>query len=221
MKFIAYYRVSTQKQGKSGLGLEAQKVEVEKYISGKGDLIETYIEIESGKNDKRIELNKALVECKKQNATLVVAKLDRLSRNVSFLFALKDSGASFVCCEQPLLNTLSLAVLAGLAQEERERISSRIKAALAAKKARGYKLGSPQNLPKDAHIKSCNVRKEIARNAVENRRAYELIKALKENGTTLRGIARRLNESGFNGTHGGSYSANSVKVIIRLYEGNK
>ena len=125
MKYIAYYRVSTKRQN---LGLDAQRKTVLDYISTvNGILINSYEEKESGKNNARLELHKAITECKKNNATLVIAKLDRLSRNVSFIFTLKDSGINFVCCDIPECNTLTLGIFATIAQSERETISQRTK----------------------------------------------------------------------------------------------
>lgn len=125
-KFVAYYRVSTQKQGLSGLGLQSQKLTVNNFI-GDNELIEEYTEIETGKNDKRIELQKAISTAKKNNATLIIAKLDRLSRNASFILALRDSNINFVCCDMPDANNFTIGIFALLAQQERELISDRTK----------------------------------------------------------------------------------------------
>src|SRR5271169_117354 len=133
-QYIAYYRVSTNKQGESRLGLDSQGVCVDEYVKDKGIIISKYLEIESGKKNNRPELLKAIEECKLTGATLIVNKLDRLSRNVSFLFALKDNNIDFLCCDQPELNTLTLGIFATVAQYEREIISERTKKALAEKK---------------------------------------------------------------------------------------
>jgi len=119
-KYVAYYRVSTQRQGQSGLGLEAQKEEIQRTISGK-ELIKSFTDIESGSKANRPELDKALAYCKKEDATLIIAKLDRLSRDVSFIFNLRDSGVKFKACDLPDLNTVTLGVFASFAQYERDK----------------------------------------------------------------------------------------------------
>lgn len=136
-KYVAYYRVSTKKQGQSGLGLVAQKQQVSHYLSGKGKIINEFVEVESGKKDTRPKLQEAIMVAKENDAILVIAKIDRLARSVSFIFSLRDSGVKFECADMPEANTLSIGIFATLAQYERELISQRTKAALAAKKAQG------------------------------------------------------------------------------------
>jgi DNA invertase Pin-like site-specific DNA recombinase len=140
--FVAYYRVSTDRQGRSGLGLEAQQKAVQDYLNG-GDwsLVAELTEVETGKRSDRPELTKALALCRKHKAKLVIAKLDRLSRNLAFIATLMDSGAEFVAVDNPHANKLTLHILAAVAQHEREMIAERTKVALAAAKARGIKLG--------------------------------------------------------------------------------
>src|SRR4051794_1999837 len=146
MTYIAYYRVSTDRQGASGLGLEAQRATVLRHLAT-DQLAAEYTEVESGKkHTNRPQLLAALQECRKRRATLVIAKLDRLGRNVAFISALMESGAEFVCCDNPHANRLMLHMLAAFAEHEREQISQRTKAALAAAKARGVKLGNPRPL---------------------------------------------------------------------------
>ena len=141
-RYIAYYRVSTDRQGKSGLGLEAQRKAVEDYLNGGNwELAGEYTEVESGKKKDRPELEKALTSCKKNKATLVIAKLDRLGRNVAFISSLMESKVEFICCDNPAANKLMLQMLAVFAEHERDQISERTKAALAAAKARGVELG--------------------------------------------------------------------------------
>jgi DNA invertase Pin-like site-specific DNA recombinase len=141
-KFVAYYRVSTDRQGKSGLGLEAQQKAVRDYLNG-GDwtLVGEFTEVETGKHEDRPELTKALALCKKHKARLVIAKLDRLSRNLAFIAKLMDAGAEFTAVDNPHANKLTVHILAAVAQHEREMIGERTKAALQAAKARGVKLG--------------------------------------------------------------------------------
>lgn len=217
-KYIAYYRVSTVKQS---LGLEAQRTTVEAYLNNIPDsvLINEYEEKESGKYDNRTQLNKALLECKQQNATLIIAKLDRLSRNVSFIFALKDANVDFTACDLPQFNTLTLAIFSALAQQERELISSRTKAALAEKK-KVKKLGSPQNLIDNldkAVENSIQTRRNKALLNDNNLKAYTLIKALKEANNSFNAIAKQLNANGFRTANNCEFKANQVERLYHLF----
>src|ERR1700730_18046711 len=144
-KFVAYFRVSTDRQGKSGLGLDAQREAVMSYLNGGSwTLVSEFTEVESGKrSDNRPQLAAAIAACKKQKARLVIAKLDRLSRNLAFIAALMESGVEFVAVDNPHMNKLTIHILAAVAEHEREMISERTKAALAAAKARGKVLGNP------------------------------------------------------------------------------
>jgi len=215
MKYIAYYRVSTDKQGESGLGLEAQKSSVINFISEDDILINEYREVESGKNNERIQLLEALSECKRVDATLLIAKLDRLSRNAAFIFTLKDSGVKFKCVDMPEANSVTIGIMAVLAQDERERISHRTKVALAALKAKGVKLGKPENLTDEARRRSVEARKKKANSNEHNTKATSLIKALRSNGASFRDIAQELNDSGFKTSRDSYFSAMTVK---RLYD---
>jgi DNA invertase Pin-like site-specific DNA recombinase len=143
-KFIAYFRVSTDKQGKSGLGLEAQREAVLAFLNGgKWALVAEFVEIESGKRNDRPQLSTALLACKKHKAKLVIAKLDGLSRNLAFIATLMDSGVEFVAVDNPHANKLTVHILAAVAQHEREMIAQRTRDALQEAKARGAKLGNP------------------------------------------------------------------------------
>jgi DNA invertase Pin-like site-specific DNA recombinase len=143
-KFIAYFRVSTDKQGKSGLGLQAQRKAVLDYLDGgRWSLVQEFVEIESGKHNERPQLAAALAACKKHKARLVIAKLDRLSRNLAFIATLMESGVEFVAVDNPHATKLTVHILAAVAEHEREMISERTRAALRAAKARGTRLGNP------------------------------------------------------------------------------
>jgi DNA invertase Pin-like site-specific DNA recombinase len=131
MKYVAYLRVSTERQGRSGLGLEAQREAVMRHVNCHGKLLGEYVEVESGKHhDNRPQLQAALAQCRATGATLIVAKLDRLSRNVAFLAALMESGVEFVCADNPMATKLTVHVLAAVAEHERQMISERTRAAL-------------------------------------------------------------------------------------------
>lgn len=217
MKYIAYYRVSTKRQN---LGLSAQRNTVLNYISSvSGELIYSFEEKESGKNNDRIELNKAIDYCKANNATLVIAKLDRLSRNVSFIFALKDSGINFYCCDLPECNTLTLGIFASVAQAERETISARTKAALEAKKKQGVKLGAPHaTISDDMRIKSANAIKNKANNNTNNKRAYTVISSLIERNMTLQAIATYLNDNEFRTSKNCLFTPTAVSRLIKRFQ---
>lgn len=149
--YISYLRVSTGKQAASGLGLESQQSTIQDFIvKNGGELLQEVIEVESGRKDNRPELLKALSLCRKHNATLLLPKLDRLSRSVSFISRLMDSGIRFVVCDMPTASDFTLHIYSAVAQEERRLISERTKNALAAAKARGVRLGE------NGRILACN-----------------------------------------------------------------
>lgn len=218
-KFICYYRVSTQKQGKSGLGLDAQETICKNYVANqKGIITNSYVEVESGKNDNREQLNTAISECKLTNSTLLIAKLDRLSRSVEFIFSLKNMGANFVCVDMPELTTMTLGIFATFAQSERERISERITVALAEKKKQGFELGKPENLLKNfdkAYTNSLATRQSNALNNENNRKAGLLVVSLRQSGKTWNEITQTLNDNGFKTRRGYVFG---ITQVVRLYE---
>jgi len=215
-KFIAYYRVSTKKQS---LGIDVQRNTILNYIKiKKAVLISEFSEKESGKNNNRMELERAINDCKTTNSTLIIAKLDRLSRNISFIFALRDSGINFYCCDLPELNTLTLGFFATIAQHERETISKRTKEALAAKKAQGIKLGNPNaKFTSNMRNMAAKTLKEKADNNPNNKRAYIVIITLREKGLSLGNIANYLNKNEFRTSKGYLFTAISVSRIIKRY----
>lgn len=217
MKFVAYYRVSTKRQN---LGLDAQRNTVLNYINSiGGKLINTYEEKESGKCNSRIELTKAINYCKVNNATLVIAKLDRLSRSVSFIFALKDANIKFYCCDIPELNTLTLGIFATIAESERETISCRTKAALQAKKDKGFKLGAPNaSISNDMRIKSAEALKYKADNNANNKRAYTVISSLIGRNMTLQSIATYLNDNEFRTSKNRLFTPTAVSRLIKRFQ---
>lgn len=216
-KFISYLRVSTTKQGQSGLGLEAQRKAVTNFLNGGNwELLAEYTEIESGKKNDRPELNRALAHCKLTGATLVIAKLDRLSRNAHFLLGLQEAGVHFIAADMPTANELTVGIMALVAQEERKAISARTKAALAAAKERGVKLGCPNGA---AHLRQYGNElgvEAVKRNADE--RAWKLANVVKEiqakGITSLKGIADELNRMGVTTARGGAWYASSVKNLL-------
>jgi DNA invertase Pin-like site-specific DNA recombinase len=217
-KYVTYYRVSTKAQGISGLGLEAQEATTVEYLGRfGGDLIGSYRDIESGAKDNREELQKALRECRLTGATLLIAKLDRLSRNRRFLMDLQDSSVNFICCDMPEANKLTVGILACMAEYERDLISERLKAAFKAAKARGSKLGNP-----NLHLYRNNdtTAATAARTATAKARNSELrqvISEIKEDADkslTLREVADHLNEAGYTTARGAKFHATSVNRIL-------
>ena len=169
--YFAYYRVSTQKQGASGLGLEAQRAAARAFVADPVALRGEFVEIESGKKTHRPQLLAAIAAARQAGGVLLIAKLDRLSRNAGFIFTLRDAGVEFVCCDMPDANTLTVGLFAVLAQHERETISKRTKEALTAKKARGATLGTPANLTGEARQRGLIVRQQNAREHQANKQA--------------------------------------------------
>lgn len=214
-KFIAYYRVSTDRQGASGLGLDAQRQSVMNYLNGgEWTLVREFVEIESGRKNDRPQIAEALAMCRKEKATLVIAKLDRLSRNLAFIANLMESGVEFIATDMPHANRTMLQMMAVFAEHEREMISKRTKEALAAAKARGMRLGSP-NI-KQASAAGNTVKKTKADQFAAN--VLPIIEEMKKTGvTTLRGIACALDARGVATARGSKWSATSVlRTINRM-----
>jgi DNA invertase Pin-like site-specific DNA recombinase len=217
--FVAYYRVSTARQGRSGLGLDAQRKAVADHLNGgRWTLLREFTEIESGKVNVRPELAKALHLCRVTGATLVIAKLDRLSRNAAFLLTLRDSGVKFVAADCPDANNLTVGILALIAEHEREAISRRTREALAAAKRRGVRLGNPHGA---APLRRAGKGNRAALAAIQERadtHALELQPVLEdlrgERITTLAGIAAALNDRSMRTPRGGQWHASSVRNLL-------
>jgi len=219
IQYVAYLRVSTQKQGYSGLGLEAQREIIQNFLNDKNPIAE-YIEVESGrKTDKgRPKLKEALEVCRKTGASLAVAKLDRLARNVAFLSQLLESDVDIVFCDFPQANKMVLHILAAISQYEAELVATRTKQALAAKKARGAVLGNPDHLLENldsAIAKSVETNKRKAEENPNNKRAAAMLKVLAKEGKTLQEIADYLNEQGFTTSKGYKFTRSAVLVLLK------
>jgi DNA invertase Pin-like site-specific DNA recombinase len=213
MKYIAYYRVSTERQGQSGLGLDAQREAVASYLrgvnAGDGQPIAEYTEIESGKRSlNRPQLLAAIEHCKRIKATLVIAKLDRLARNVHFISGLMESKVAFVAVDMPDANKLTVHVMAAMAEYEAQAISDRTKAALSAAKAKGTQLGNPR------WTDSIAAAREAKKLAPIPPAVLDMMRELQASGLTLRAIADRLNALGLRTPQGSNWYASTVRGAV-------
>lgn len=218
-KVVAYYRVSTEGQGRSGLGLEAQRQAVTALCATRGwQIMADYTEVESGKRADRKQLIAALHHAKVTGGTLVIAKLDRLSRNAAFITALQDSGAKFIAADMPEANELTVHIMAAVAQAERQAIAKRTREALAAAKARGMKLGNPNGaaaLRRAAKGNGASL--EVIRG---NADAFAsdlapIVERLRANGlTSLPQLAQGLNAGDFATARGGKWHPSSVRNLL-------
>lgn len=211
-RFVAYYRVSTDRQGRSGLGLEAQQKAVRDYLNGgTWELIGEFVEVESGKIATRPELTRAIEACRKHRARLVIAKLDRLSRNLAFVATLMDSGIEFLAVDNPHANKLTIHILAAVAEHEREAISERTKAALAAAKARGVRLGTPD--PAGAVKRMAAARKASMARFAAN--VLPIIRELQGAGhRSCNSIAAQLNARNVTTARGGRWAHVQVRQLL-------
>lgn len=220
--FVSYLRVSTARQGASGLGLEAQRKAVEDYLNGgHWKLIQEFVEIESGKNNDRAELAKAMALCRLRNATLVIAKIDRLSRDAHFLLGLQKAGVRFVAADMPEANEMVVGIMAVVAQAERKMISARTKAALQAAKVRGVKLGGIRHRPDgsivklDAEAIAAGRAVRIAKSVARAADIAPIVADIKGSGAvSLRQVAAGLNERGIPTARGGEWSAIQVQRVM-------
>jgi DNA invertase Pin-like site-specific DNA recombinase len=222
MKIVSYYRVSTKRQGASGLGLEAQQAAVLAFaLANRTTIIKSFTEVESGKRSDRPELAKAIAHARRAKATLVIAKLDRLARKVAFTSALMESGVEFKACDMPFADKFAVHIMAAVAEKEAKDISTRTTAALAAYKARGGLLGSSRpecknNLSPEARAKGQRLA-ALARAAKAKEAYADLVPQLAEmrqQGLTLREIATKLNDDGFTTARGNAWSHVQVRLVL-------
>ena len=219
MKIVAYQRVSTSKQGQSGLGLDAQWAAIQAYATQvKGTVIERFTEVESGKSNDRPELAKALRIAKLTGAVLVIAKLDRLSRNAAFLLTLRDSGVRFIAADMPDANDLTVGIMALVAEQERQAISKRTKEALKAAKVRGTRLGNPNGAAALRRANRGNAASVQRIQEVADYRAEQLrpvVDDLISQGIqSLGSLADHLNERGMLTARGGRWHRSSVRNLL-------
>lgn len=214
MKYIAYYRVSTKKQGKSGLGLEGQRDTIMKHIATTGgELIKEFTEVESGKSRTRPELMKAVELSAKEKAILIVAKLDRLSRDAEFSLAISNKAHEIVCCDFPSGNKMVFGILSVIAEYERTLISNRTKQAWEMKKARGY-IHPPGIFTDEIREKGIRARRKKAVSSDRYRQAKAMAMAKAMQGKTLREIASELNHLNFRTAMGRDYQAETVRRLL-------
>lgn len=217
-EFVAYYRVSTDRQGRSGLGLEAQRKAVADHLNGgTWDLVAEFTEVESGKRNDRPQLAAALAACRKAGATLIIAKLDRLARNVAFVANLMEAGVEFVAVDFPKANRLTIHILAAVAEHEREMISARTKAALQAAKGRGRRLGWSNPDRAEEHGRATERSNAINRERADQFAANVLpvVRQIQAAGiTSLHGIADALNARGIHTARGGQWYGTTVRNLL-------
>lgn len=212
-RFVAYYRVSTDKQGERGLGMDAQRAAVARYAGAfGGEMLAEFVEVESGRRVDRPQLLLALDRTKRERATLLIAKLDRLARNVAFISRLLESGVDLVCCDMPQANKLTIHILAAVAEHEREIISERTKAALAVAKARGVRLGARGGYdPAPARIEAIRLAAKFRSEAAPD------ILRLARDGLSLHQIASELNRLRVRAYRGGDWHPGTVWRILRSH----
>jgi len=220
-RFVAYYRVSTAKQGRSGLGLDAQRHAVEEYLAGQpAEIIAEFIEVESGRRKDRQQLSNAISHARITRSSLIIAKLDRLARNVSFTSALMESGVEFVCCDLPSANRFTIHVMSALAEMEAEMISARTKAALAAAKRRGVRLGNPRL----SELRGCPAHASKARQEQVQQQAmtyWGVVHEARHHGaTTLRALADFLNQRGVLTPGGYPWHPATMQRLLRRLDGD-
>lgn len=213
-EYVAYIRVSTKQQEVSGLGLDAQQDQINRFVVyNKGVILQTFIDIESGGNCDRVGMNSAIKKCQDTGATLLVAKLDRLSRDVHFVSGLMKEGVSFECCDMPGADDFTKHLFASFAELERKKIQQRTREALARKKARGETLGNPKNFTNETRALGPMALREKSLKNPANMRALMVITDGKRDKLTLDEIANRLNRYGFSGPRGGKWNKTSVSRL--------
>ncbi len=212
-RFVSYFRVSTARQGRSGLGLEAQRQAVASYLNGGNwNVLGDFVEVESGRKSDRPKLAKAMDLCRLTGATLVIAKLDRLARDAHFLLGLQKAGVDFIACDMPTANRLTIGIMALVAEEEARAISARTKAALAAAKVRGTVLGGWRGGPKvDGTLGADAQRKRATAFAAG---LAPMVRQMHGEGLSLRQMAARLAEKGIKTPRGGAWTAAAVRNVL-------
>lgn len=212
-RFVSYLRVSTARQGRSGLGLDAQREAVNTYLNGGSwTVLASFVEVESGRKSDRPELAKAMDLCRLTGAVLVIAKLDRLARDAHFLLGLQKAGVEFVACDMPTANRLTIGIMALVAEEESRAISARTTAALAAAKARGTTLGGWRGGPKVDGALGAAAQRERADAFAKG--VAPIVRQMQGEGLSLRQAASRLTEKGIRTPRDGAWTAAAVRNVL-------
>ena len=214
MNYILYLRASTQRQGQSGLGLEGQRLIAHRFLQPGDYILSEYIEIESGRKNDRPEMAKAILAARQSGATLLVAEMSRLARSVYFTSRLVEEKVHFRACDLPHADEFTINIMASVAQKAAKDISDSTKRGLAAKKARGFQLGNPQNFTQASRLLGSAA---VRRNALENtanKQARRLATLLRENGHTLETIAQELNTNGYVTRRGKQFFKNTVRLLL-------
>ena len=217
--YVAYLRQSTAKQERSGLGIEAQRDIINSFIK-EGVILAEYVETESGRKSDRPKLQEALTLCRKTSSILIVAKLDRLSRNVAFTSKLLESDVEIIFCDFPQANRLILHIISSIAEYEANLISQRTRQSLKAKKERGVKLGKSENLMNkhdEAVARSNQTNRIKAKNNANNMRAVALLRSMIKEGLTISQMTKQLNEQGFVSSKGCKFQIVQVQRLIQRY----
>lgn len=216
MKAISYYRVSTKGQGESGLGLEGQERAVKSFAEHRGlEIIASFTEVESGKKNSRPKLHEAIEMCSREDATLLIAKLDRLARNAAFIMNLQDSKIKFIACDMPDANELTVGIMALVAQQEAKAISERTKAGLESARLRGIKLGRPKGKKHSEETKR-KISKSVRKGAKSfDKMSLSIARNFRNEGKTYKSIADYLNQNGSTTPKGRKWSAGMVRTMIK------
>lgn len=215
-RYISYLRVSTDKQGEHGHGINAQRQAISSYLAIQGgELLGEFVEVESGKRNDRPELHNAISRCQVSRATLIIAKLDRLSRNVAFIANLMDAGIDFVACDNPYATRLTIHILAAIAEHERDMISRRTKEALAAAKTKGVVLGGARGTQITDQMRRASVASRQRKSMAYLTSILPTINQLKANGHSLGSTARKLNDMRIYTVRGGQWTATAVKRVLK------
>jgi DNA invertase Pin-like site-specific DNA recombinase len=219
-KYVAYYRVSTQRQGRSGLGLEAQQSAVQAFLAGRdAQVIAEFVEVESGRKSDRVKLASAMLMARMTKAVLLIAKLDRLARDAHFLLGLEKAGIEFTAVDMPFANRMTIGVMALVAEEEARAISARTKAALAARKARGLPLGNQATLRPASAADLVRARAAWSAKAAEHAAmVLPAIQELRAAGLSLRATAGEMTARGFTTVQGGQWTPAQVSAVLRRAE---
>ena len=217
-RFVAYLRVSTEKQGEQGHGISAQRQAIQNYLAASnGELLDEHVEVESGKKKDRPELKKAINRCKTSRSTLIIAKLDRLSRNMAFIANLMDAGIDFIACDNPFANKLTIHILAAIAEHEREMISRRTREALAAAKAKGVQLGGYRGTTLTDKIRQDALESRWTKSKEYSANVIPMIREQLKAGYSLNATARILNQQRIVTVRGGTWTAKSVSRVVDVF----